>query len=506
VPLRQWEEVQEVLRASSIKLFATAIISLWLVMMALLIRREVLVPHFGRGKVLAYVERETDTWMGLYMPNGVCIGVLNTQTRPEARNGEYGQFLRFWARLSMTVLSVPTEIHMAGQAWASRDHGLSEFDFSVSSAEHKMRIAATIDDGLLDGQIHTGGETIPLKVPVGENLLFSGNMGTAALNVPGLEPGDEVYVDTFDPMTLSVTKAEITCVGEETVDYGGEEVQTKVLVTRLGGITSKAWVSYDDEVLYAETPFGFTLKKLTQEEALEALRPSDAEGLIGMMAVRPTGQRPVRGASAMDIVLTNLPEGTMPPEDDTQRMVAQGRFDIRTPEEPAASDGPALDEETRAAFLKSDAFVQADHPKITARAKDIVGDEPDVWQRALRIYEWVYDTIEKTSVMSLPSALDVLKTKEGDCNEHTVLFTALARAAGIPTRIAIGVAWSDELEGFYYHAWPEVYVGRWTWLDPTLGQPVADAAHIKLLTGSIEKWPQLLPYLGQLQVEVLKIQ
>ena len=520
--LRQREEIQEVLRPSSIRLIALAVISFWLVMMALLVRREVIEPLLGGGHVLAYVDRETDTWMALYMGKGaapktgeglalasaaqdeVCVGVINTQTRPEVRNGEYGQFMRFWVNLNLTLLSFPMEVNMSGSAWASREGGLEEFDIAVRSAGHKMRISAAIEEGMLNGEIQTAGETLPLKVPVGDNLLFSGNMGTAALNVPGLEPGDEVYVDTFDPMTLSVTKAKIACVGEETIEYGGEPVKAKVVVTSFGGVASKAWVSYEDEVLRAETPFGFTLRRITRREALNAIKPGDTGELLGTMAIKPAGERPVRGATYMRLRVAGLPEGTTLPEDDTQRRGGQGRYVIRAPER-ASWTGLPLDEAACAEFLGSDAFVQASHPKIAAQAREIIGDEADTWQRALRLYQWVYDSIEKTVVMSVPSALDVLLTKEGDCNEHTVLFAALARAVGVPTRIAIGVVWSEELNGFYYHAWPEVYVGRWAWMDPTLGQPVADATHIKLLTGSIEKWSQLLRFLGQLQIEVLDV-
>ncbi len=43
--------------------------------------------------------------------------------------------------------------------------------------------------------------------------------------------------------------------------------------------------------------------------------------------------------------------------------------------------------------------------------------------------------------MSIPNALEVLESKKGDCNEHTVLFNALARAAGIPAKTAVGVVY-----------------------------------------------------------------
>jgi hypothetical protein len=43
-------------------------------------------------------------------------------------------------------------------------------------------------------------------------------------------------------------------------------------------------------------------------------------------------------------------------------------------------------------------------------------------------------------------------------------------------------------------------------MDPTFGQMLADATHIKLLNGGIDKWSQLLPFIGQLRIEVLGVE
>jgi transglutaminase-like putative cysteine protease len=50
--------------------------------------------------------------------------------------------------------------------------------------------------------------------------------------------------------------------------------------------------------------------------------------------------------------------------------------------------------------------------------------------------------LDKKPTVSLPSAREVLRTKVGDCNEHTALYVAMARAAGLPARIAVGLAYS----------------------------------------------------------------
>src|SRR2546426_3966679 len=67
-----------------------------------------------------------------------------------------------------------------------------------------------------------------------------------------------------------------------------------------------------------------------------------------------------------------------------------------------------------------------------------------------------------------PGALRALEARLGDCNEHAVLYVALARAAGLPARTAAGLV---PVHGrFYYHAWAEVYLGDWVAVDPMLDE------------------------------------
>ena len=113
----------------------------------------------------------------------------------------------------------------------------------------------------------------------------------------------------------------------------------------------------------------------------------------------------------------------------------------------------------------------------------------------------------------MPSALEVLRTKVGDCNEHTALYVAMARALGIPARIAVGLVYVRGITGaFYYHAWPEVYLdeggGRGLWLpvDPTLNQFPADATHIRLARGGLDKQAAILPLIGHLKLTVLDLE
>jgi hypothetical protein len=126
--------------------------------------------------------------------------------------------------------------------------------------------------------------------------------------------------------------------------------------------------------------------------------------------------------------------------------------------------------------------------------------------RAERLVRYVHAYVEKKPTMSLPSALEVLRTRIGDCNEHTALYVAMARALGLPSRVAVGLVY---LRGaFYYHAWPEVWVeeaggrGRWLPVDPTLNQFPADATHVRLARGGLERQAAILGLVGRARLEI----
>jgi transglutaminase-like putative cysteine protease len=152
--------------------------------------------------------------------------------------------------------------------------------------------------------------------------------------------------------------------------------------------------------------------------------------------------------------------------------------------------------------LQATMLVQSDDKHIREQAAKIVGKERDAADAAKKLNIWVYETIDKQAVVSIPSAVEVLQQKVGDCNEHTTLYTALARAAGIPARMAAGIVYMKN--GFYYHAWPEVWLGEWTAIDPTFGQFPADATHIRFVTGDLAKQAEIMRLVGKLKVDVIE--
>lgn len=263
------------------------------------------------------------------------------------------------------------------------------------------------------------------------------------------------------------------------------------------------WLDEGGELLQAELPLGLVLRTVSPAEAAETAVAGMPADLIDRVVVRPTGLSPRRGARRMVVRVSGLDATVDIPADDTQVQVTPGVWvvTVPTPGEQPGSTAP----QSGSPEVMAEPLVQSDHPRIQEQARAIAGPGFGPWQRAKAIHRWVHRTLAKEPAPGMPSALEVLATRRGDCNEHTVLFTALARASGLPTRMAVGLVWSEELEAFAYHAWPEVFVGRWIWMDPTFGQDVADATHLKLLTGDVMAWPRVTAYLGRLRLQVLEI-
>jgi transglutaminase-like putative cysteine protease len=155
-------------------------------------------------------------------------------------------------------------------------------------------------------------------------------------------------------------------------------------------------------------------------------------------------------------------------------------------------------------FLRPGPFIQSDDQKIRDLAREILKDEPDAPPliRAKKLLDWVHTHIEKRPVLSLPDALSTLENRVGDCNEHAVLLAALARAAGIPTRIEAGMVY---LKGrFYYHAWNLMYLGKWITADSLFGQLPADVSHLRFATGSPEQQLDLMGIIGKIRLTVMQ--
>jgi len=136
-------------------------------------------------------------------------------------------------------------------------------------------------------------------------------------------------------------------------------------------------------------------------------------------------------------------------------------------------------------------------PVAAALAPYLTKDAPDATVRALaaqlqgvsdgspasflmELNRWIFREIEREirDQGSPQSPARTLRLRRGACRDQTVLFAAVARAAGLAARFVSGYQDKSAMdtERRYLHAWPEVYLpgGGWRGFDPTRGIAVAD--------------------------------
>jgi hypothetical protein len=300
-------------------------------------------------------------------------------------------------------------------------------------------------------------------------------------------PVGKFSLPTFDPFSLVTNDLEVHIDSLEEVETGFGKMSGYRLSLVFSGVSSHMWVDKSGRVIREEETGGMEIVAVSKEEALDMPYVENIGGdLLDELAVSCEGEIPdPRNLTYLKVLIFQTVVSTDP------LILEIHPSDIK----PSKQDNYE-------AWLKSETFVQVEDARIKKAASDITSRSTDNTASADAIGAWVFKNIEKDYAVSLPSAVDVLEVRKGDCNEHTSLYTALARAAGIPTKICIGVVYKDGL--FYYHAWPAVYLDGWRPMDPTFGQDLADATHIKILEGGFERQADLLRVVGKMSVTVLE--
>ncbi len=150
--------------------------------------------------------------------------------------------------------------------------------------------------------------------------------------------------------------------------------------------------------------------------------------------------------------------------------------------DPAAKPPAAEREQPTPQDSIPSAMIQCDDPLIVEMARKARGTQTKPLAVALALEKYVHKTVSTTDFSQVfSSALEVARTKQGDCTENAVLLAALARASGLPARVVFGLVYVEREQGFGYHMWTEVFVdGRWLPLDATLGKGGIGASHLKL--------------------------
>ena len=288
---------------------------------------------------------------------------------------------------------------------------------------------------------------------------------------------------------LRVKKMTSRYAGRTGVGGAGVEVPVSIVEEMEEGdrVAPKVLVADDGRILETRVGDGMVIRL----EPAETARRLDVVDLFTTLRVPLPAPLPREVPMAITFALQGLPR-SFDLDDPRQKAVpGPGGETLLTvtarefsgPDVPRGRPAPRGDED-QAATIEID----WEHPAIRELSAAQVGSTTGTWAAARRLSRAVHDRLDKVYGQSRDRASEILKQGKGDCTEHTRLFVALCRAAGIRAREVKGLVYANYGQGgpgLYWHAWAEVRVGEaWIAVDPTFGQDVADATHIALGRGS----------------------
>lgn len=457
------------------------------------------------GSLAQIASQEGPVWAGIYFVDKksdrrVKIGYGKSETKET----ENGWLTESESRLSLRAQGQQAQMRVQSRVLTDKENRLLSLDFTLLSDAVKFEMFGRVEGKTLQMTIRTAaGEQVKTLDIEGDTVLPETILAHAVRR--GLSVGDTVSVPFFDPTTFSYSQAKLTVAEKTTLPESGDAPVYRLTADYMG-IEVNAWVDGEGRTLREEAA-GLLTKLETEEQALTSGwdRGSALDtDLVEIASVRTTRLlEDARGTKLLSVKLGGIDPAAYGFPDHRQTLEGDVLTIRMEDVNPSTYTLPDKDE-SMAAFLAPTPTIQSDDRSIRAKAREIVGEETDPLRAAKLLADWVYKNIEKKPLISIPSAKDVLDIKRGDCNEHATLYTALARASGIPTRIEVGLVWHQK--GFYYHAWNAVYTGQWIAIDPTFGQFPADASHIKVLSGDLDAQVPIVSMIGSITIDILEVQ
>lgn len=485
----------------------------WVTTMAVLVNRSYLQASVNLATDLSRYG-STAQWRGVYY-RGAKIGF----TVRQVLSTDDGFQLEEDGQLEMTLLGATAAARIRTIAQVDDTFALRSFEFSLDPGTGPITVNGRVERLAAAGSQAGNGWRLTLDVTtagvtrtevraLAAPPLLAINLGRR-LASEGLVPGDRHEWMLFDPATLSNLPVVLHVRAREVVRVGNTRMPAFRVDMEFAGLQTTAWVTDTGEVVREESPLGIlTVREPANRATIMAVPGRVQTDLLQAAAVVPVMSQRIddpRGVRRLRVRLEGADLSRLD-LDGVGQTVDGDVIEIMRPEPPV----PGPPDPQAAQYLAPEPLIESDDPAIQAEAALAAGTVIGARARAEALTRYVNGLLDKKPTVGFPSAREVLRTKIGDCNEHTALYVAMARALGLPTRVAVGLVYMRG--AFYYHAWPEVYLdegdGQASWLavDPTLNQFPADGTHLRLARGGLEAQMAILPLIGHLRMTVLELE
>ncbi len=486
----------------------------------------------------ASVAKPSEEWLGIYL-NKKKVGYSSSFTSQTLYEGKPAIREIGAGVTKLTVLGTSVEEEESTETITDLERRPLFQSFDVKSNGSAIHVVAKFDYTAkrIECIIGTGAEATKKTVVIPDGADLAADSNTVSQGKP-IAVGQKFSFYYLDPLSVELKQADVEVTGRAKIrDDSGKFAP---VFTTKSNLTTGQMLSWADEkgtMLRAEASLGpvsmimvreskeHALNKVYQTPGLSIGKPGNSDTPVPpadfAVATAIIPDKPIengRKLRSLKVVISGISEKRLLLSDTRQKVTdirsgKSGSFSATFSLRDDAFDSSAslllpIKSEEFAPYLSKAAYLDIENENIKKTAATIRGSEENAYKVAVAIRDWV--NIEMTpdpSIGVIRSATDVYGRRRGVCRDYATLYTAIARAAGLPTRLCAGIVYSQGR--FYYHAWAESYVGKWVAFDPTLYQPsigaeYVDATHIKFAQGDVTGMLNVVSIVGRLKIKVLE--
>lgn len=355
----------------------------------------------------------------------------------------------------------------------------------------------------------------------------------------GLTPGTKYTLKTYAPeIRLDDAVTATVAVGDwEDFEVAGKKQRGQKMNVTMEGPTGSvemvSWVNKDGlplksrmtmpglgnmEMLaasQAQAVGDFVPPEMFMTTVLKANRKIDKDA-AGSIRYRIKAKQP--GPEPLTLPGTDSQKVTRIDDQTVEAVVS--RLTHKNPEKPKHQNAEATRKQNGelAEFLEPNLMMNIADEKLVSLAKTAGGGEKEAYQLADKLRRFVTDYVTSKNLnVGFASASEVARTREGDCSEHGVLLAALGRLNGLPSRVAVGIAYVPIFGGqddiFGYHLWTQFYIdGKWRDFDAALRESDCSPIRITFAVSSLKNSGvadlslPLITKIGAIDLEIVSIE
>ncbi len=443
----------------------------------------------------------TESWDAVYL-GGAKVGHIQTWIEPVKDRGRDLLRVRIKTELTFKRLKDPVTMKLEYGSIETVDGKVLRLDTRTVASDQEMRVYGDAVDGKMKLIFDGTGQRQEQVIDWPDDVRGPYAAEQSLARQP-IKPGEARTIKMFMPDLNKICEVTLTAKDMEDIPLGGGTTRKLLRVEQTTSNDGKArpefdmslWVDSGGQVLKSKTDNngGLVVFRTTRAGALARNAPGQEFNQITNSVIKVT-HKIVRPESTREVryrvTLKDEDPAQIIPADRRQSLTSGStKYESILQVKAAGPDaGTPGAEQADPVFLRPNALINSHDDRVIALAKKAVGDATDPWDKAKRIEKWVSLNLrDKNFGVAFAPASEVARNLSGDCTEHGVLVAAMCRAVGVPSRVVVGLVYAEDLGGFGYHLWNEVYVNRrWVAIDASFEQDTVDATHIKLSDASLD--------------------